>query len=59
MLAVQTNDGDLRVWSVSKAYTSDEPAKIVRILKRTENYLTGPNWMGWSKNGRIVQHSES
>lgn len=59
MLAVQTNDGDLRVWSVSKAYTSDDPAKIVRILKRTENYLTGPNWMGWSKNGRIIQHSES
>lgn len=59
MLAVQTNDGDLRVWSVSKAYSSDDPAKIVRILKRTENYLTGPNWMGWSKNGRIVQFSEA
>ena len=59
MLAVQTNDGDLRVWSVSKAYNSDDPAKIVRILKRTENYLTGPNWMGWSKNGRIIQFSES
>ncbi|KAK4241047.1 hypothetical protein C8A03DRAFT_12636 [Achaetomium macrosporum] len=58
MLAVQTNDGDLRVWSVSKSYNSDDPAKIVRILKRTENYLTGPNWMGWSKNGRIVQFSE-
>ncbi|KAL2019117.1 hypothetical protein VTK56DRAFT_10068 [Thermocarpiscus australiensis] len=59
MLAVQTNDGDLRVWSVSKAYNTDDPAKIVRILKRTENYLTGPNWMGWSKNGRIIQYSES
>ncbi|KAK4115793.1 hypothetical protein N656DRAFT_795489 [Canariomyces notabilis] len=59
MLAVQTNDGDLRVWSVSKAYSSDDPAKVVRILKRTENYLTGPNWMGWSKNGRIIQFSES
>lgn len=59
MLSVQTNDGDLRVWSVSKAYSADDPAKIVRILKRTENYLTGPNWMGWSKNGRIIQHSES
>ncbi|KAK3344082.1 hypothetical protein B0T25DRAFT_573043 [Lasiosphaeria hispida] len=58
MLAVQTNDGDLRVWSVSKAYNSDDPAKVVRILKRTENYLTGPNWMGWSKNGRIIQFSE-
>ncbi|KAL2195792.1 hypothetical protein P885DRAFT_39137 [Corynascus similis CBS 632.67] len=59
MLAVQTNDGDLRVWSVSKAYNADDPAKIVRILKRTENYVTGPNWMGWSKNGRIIQYSES
>ncbi|KAH6850887.1 hypothetical protein B0I37DRAFT_306973 [Chaetomium sp. MPI-CAGE-AT-0009] len=59
MLSVQTNDGDLRVWSVSKAYNADDPAKIVRILKRTENYVTGPNWMGWSKNGRIIQHSES
>jgi len=58
MLAVQTNDGDLRVWSVSKAYNSDDPAKVVRLLKRTENYLAGPNWMGWSKNGRIIQYSE-
>ena len=58
MLAVQTNDGDLRVWSVSKSHNSEEPAKVVRILKRTENYLTGPNWMSWSKNGRIIQFSE-
>ncbi|KAK3488387.1 hypothetical protein B0T13DRAFT_107552 [Neurospora crassa] len=58
MLAVQTHDGDLRVWSVSKQYNADDPAKVVRILKRTENYLTGPNWMGWSKNGRIIQYSE-
>lgn len=58
MLAVQTHDGDLRVWSVPKAYHSDEPAKQVRILKRTENYMPGPNWMGWSKNGRIIQFSE-
>ncbi|KAM7214172.1 hypothetical protein V8F06_010425 [Rhypophila decipiens] len=59
MLAVQTNDGDLRVWSVSKSYNSEDPAKVVRILKRTENYLAGANWMGWSKNGRIIQYSES
>jgi hypothetical protein len=58
MLAVQTNDGDLRVWSVSKSYNADDPAKVVRLLKRTENYLAGPNWMGWSKNGRIIQYSE-
>ncbi|KAI1480673.1 hypothetical protein F4774DRAFT_79511 [Daldinia eschscholtzii] len=58
MLAVQTNDGDLRVWSVAKSFNSEDPAKVVRILKRTENYLNGPNWMGWSKNGRIIQYSE-
>lgn len=58
MLAVQTLDGDLRVWSVPKTHNADDPAKIVRILKRTENYLVGPNWMGWSKNGRIIQFSE-
>ncbi|KAI0385642.1 hypothetical protein F5Y04DRAFT_189471 [Hypomontagnella monticulosa] len=58
MLAVQTNDGDLRVWSVAKSFNSDDPAKVVRILKRTENYANGPNWMGWSKNGRIIQYSE-
>ncbi|KAF9877713.1 hypothetical protein CkaCkLH20_04848 [Colletotrichum karsti] len=59
MLAAQTHDGDLRVWSVSKSYSSDDPAKVVRILKRTENYQSGPNWMGWSKNGRIIQYSDS
>ncbi|KAI2632107.1 hypothetical protein GGR54DRAFT_18166 [Hypoxylon sp. NC1633] len=58
MLAVQTNDGDLRVWSVAKSFNSDDPAKVVRILKRTENFQNGPNWMGWSKNGRIIQFSE-
>ncbi|KAI1101777.1 hypothetical protein F4804DRAFT_288224 [Jackrogersella minutella] len=58
MLAVQTNDGDLRVWSVAKSFNSEDPAKVVRILKRTENYQNGPNWMGWSKNGRIIQFSE-
>lgn len=57
MLAVQTHDGDLRVWSVSK--NSHESAKVVRVLKKTENYLVGPNWMGWSKNGRIIQFSEN
>ncbi|KAH6896900.1 hypothetical protein B0T10DRAFT_167824 [Thelonectria olida] len=59
MLAVQTHDGDLRVWSVTKAYNADDPAKIVRVLRKTENFVNGPNWMGWSKNGRIIQFSES
>lgn len=59
MLAVQTNDGDLRIWSVAKSHNNADPAKVVRILKKTENYLKGPNWMGWSKNGRIIQFSEN
>ncbi|KAH9907857.1 hypothetical protein F4778DRAFT_797947 [Xylariomycetidae sp. FL2044] len=58
MLAVQTQDGDLRVWSVAKSFSSEDPAKVVRILKRTDNHQNGPNWMGWSKNGRIIQYSE-
>jgi hypothetical protein len=58
MLAVQTYDGDLRVWSVAKSHNGVEPAKVVRILKRTDNYFPGPNWMNWSKNGRIIQFSE-
>lgn len=58
MLASQTCDGDLRVWSVAKSYSSDDPVKVVRILRRTENYVEGPNWMGWSKHGRIIQHSD-
>lgn len=59
MLAVQTHDGDLRVWSVAKLFNAEDPAKIVRVLRRTENFLNGPNWMGWSKNGRIIQYSDS
>jgi hypothetical protein len=58
MLASQTNDGDLRVWSIAKSPSSSDTAKVVRVLKRTENYQTGPNWLGWSKNGRIIQFSE-
>ncbi|GME23042.1 hypothetical protein GTA08_BOTSDO05450 [Neofusicoccum parvum] len=57
MLATQTSDGDLRVWSVPKAPHTDPPC-VIRILNRSENRETGPCWFGWSKNGRIVQHSE-
>lgn len=57
MLATQSSDGDLRVWSVAKPPTSDNP-KVIRVLKRSENYQPGPNWLAWSKNGRIVQYSE-
>lgn len=59
MLATQTHNGDLRVWSVAKSYNAEDPAKVVRILKRAESMSDGPNWMGWSKNGRIIQFSES
>jgi hypothetical protein len=59
MLAVQTHDGDLRVWSVAKSHSAEDPAKVVRLLKRRENLVEGPNWMGWSKNGRIIQFSDS
>ncbi len=57
MLATQTSDGDLRVWSVAKPPTADTPM-VIRVLKRSEDYQSGPNWLAWSKNGRIVQYSE-
>ena len=59
MLAVQTNEGDLRVWSVAKSYNANDPAKVVRILRKNHDSIVGPNWMGWSKNGRIIQYSNS
>lgn len=58
MLATQTHDGDLRVWSIAKSPTSNDTAKVIRILRRSDNSQPGPNWLGWSKNGRIVQYSE-
>jgi hypothetical protein len=59
MLATQTRSGDLRVFSVAKSHNADEQAKVVRILKRADNFSDGPNWMGWSKNGRVIQYSDS
>lgn len=58
MLAVQTRDGDLRVWSVPKSIESDDSARVVRVLKRQDCNRRGNNWLGWSRNGRIVQYSE-
>lgn len=55
MLATQTRNGDLRVWTVAKSLDSDEPARVVRVLKNKNK--RGDNWMAWSKNGRIVQYS--
>ncbi|KAI4096966.1 MAG: hypothetical protein LQ344_000769 [Seirophora lacunosa] len=60
MLAIQTADGDLRVWSVAKPPAA-EPPKIIRILKRLDRLdavESGPNWIAWSKNGRIIQYAE-
>ncbi|EXK77142.1 hypothetical protein FOQG_18147 [Fusarium oxysporum f. sp. raphani 54005] len=59
MLAVLMRDGDLRVWSVAKKYSADDPAKVVRNLRKAEISMNGPKWMGWSKNGRIIQYSDS
>lgn len=57
MLATQTADGDLRVWSVSKPATVEAP-RVIRVLKRSDTYVPSRNWISWSKNGRIVQFSE-
>jgi hypothetical protein len=57
MLATQTSDGDLRVWSVPKAPHGDAPC-VIRILNKSDQREPGPCWFGWSKNGRIVQYSE-
>lgn len=57
MLAIQTADGDLRVWSVAKPPTAETP-KVIRILKRTDTVESGLNWIAWSKNGRIIQYAD-
>nr|OQO25347.1 hypothetical protein B0A51_09920 [Rachicladosporium sp. CCFEE 5018] len=55
MLATQTADGDLRVWSVPKT-PHQEPPTIIRALGRSGVQHKGPTWFAWSKNGRILQH---
>jgi hypothetical protein len=58
MLAAQTSDGDLRVWSVPKQpHTGDSPC-VIRILNKSDQREPGPCWFAWSKNGRIVQYTE-
>ena len=57
MLAVQSADGDLRVWSIAKPAGADTP-KTIRVLKRGDNVEPGRNWIAWSKNGRIIQYSQ-
>ncbi len=57
MLATQTADGDLRVWSVSKPTAAAMP-QTIRVLKGKDNVDPGLNWAAWSKNGRILQFSD-
>jgi WD40 repeat protein len=57
MLAAQTADADLRVWSVPKGPSSEAP-NIIRVLSRSEGQQQGPCWCAWSKNGRIIQYAE-
>ncbi|KAI9713244.1 MAG: hypothetical protein M1820_001230 [Bogoriella megaspora] len=57
MLATQTLDGDLRVWSVPKPPHSEAP-NIIRVLSRSESRLPGPCWFAWSKMGRLIQYAE-
>ncbi|KAH6991472.1 WD40-repeat-containing domain protein [Ilyonectria sp. MPI-CAGE-AT-0026] len=58
-LAVQTGDGRLQVWSVPKWHHFGDPARVIRLLRLTKDPVAGPNWMGWSRNGRIIQYSNS
>jgi hypothetical protein len=58
MLATQTAEGDLRVWSVPKTGQQDCSPTIIRVLGRPELQPAGLSWFAWSKNGRIVQHVE-
>lgn len=55
MLASQALNGDLRVWSVLKPPEKDIP-RTIRVLKRSDAAPSGPQWMAWSKNGKIVQY---
>ncbi|KAJ5558821.1 hypothetical protein N7461_002793 [Penicillium sp. DV-2018c] len=57
MLATQSSNGDLRVWSVAKPPSIDSP-RVIRVLKRSDSSSSDPKWMGWSKNGRLVQYLE-
>lgn len=54
MLATQTQDGDLRVWSVPKLPHAETPT-IIRVLQRPEAPQHGPCWFAWSKSGRLIQ----
>jgi hypothetical protein len=55
MLASQTMDGDLRVWSIPKGPIGDAPTVIRNFQQQGFDRIPGPCWFGWSKMGRIVQ----
>ncbi|CAL5870872.1 uncharacterized protein PFLUO_LOCUS5113 [Penicillium psychrofluorescens] len=57
MLATQSSNGDLRVWSVAKPPGKEAP-RVIRVLKRSDSSSADPKWMAWSKNGRIIQYLE-
>lgn len=57
MLATQSSNGDLRVWSVAKPPGKESP-RVIRVLKRSESTSADPKWMAWSKNGKVVQYLE-
>lgn len=56
MLASQTSDGDVRVWSVAKPPTNEAP-RVIRTLAGAGNSPNTRHWIAWSKNGRIIQCS--
>ncbi|KAG8627924.1 hypothetical protein KVT40_003797 [Elsinoe batatas] len=58
MLATQTADGDMRVWNVPRADGKAHQCLAIRIMSLDEGIVSGPNWFGWSRNGRIIQHSD-
>ncbi|KAL4877104.1 hypothetical protein BJY04DRAFT_133707 [Aspergillus karnatakaensis] len=56
MLATMSANGDLRVWSVAKPPGKEVP-RVIRVLKRSDaSSSSEPKWMGWSKNGKIIQY---
>ncbi|RKF59609.1 putative wd g-beta repeat protein [Golovinomyces cichoracearum] len=60
MLAAQSLNSDLRVWSIYKPnHIRNKMAKVARVLKGSGNSKDVPSWLGWSKNGRIIQFSNN
>lgn len=58
MLATQTADGDLRVWNIPRSSDKGHIPQAIRIISMDEGIVSGPNWFAWSRNGRIIQHSD-